>query len=434
MPMPRFAHLSDTHIGAWREQRLRELNMKAFEEAMKRCIKVGVDFIIISGDLFDANIPELQTVKQAAEVMREVRDQGIRIYVTYGSHDYSASATSMIDVLNSAGLFQKVVEAESIGPESDEKIRLRFFKDSKTGVKLVGVYGRKNGLEKDYYEIIDRDRLENEPGFKIFVFHSAITELRPENFAYGETIPLSLMPKGFQYYAGGHVHKHLERYVDGYGYIAYPGPTFGATFTDLEDTALGEKRGFYIVDFDEEVKRISFEQIEVCSIVYKEFDADKKTARQVTESLKQFVGEVDCTDKVVLIKVKGRLGSGKPSDIPFDQIRRSLLDAGALVVRISHSSLTSEEITSLKVMGETRQEIENRLIEDRLSGYDIDPTITDQKVRDMISKRLLGKAGISTAQRLLTVLKVEQKENESKDVFQSRVLRDAQKVMEIGDQ
>jgi hypothetical protein len=26
------------------------------------------------------------------------------------------------------------------------------------------------------------------------------------------------------------------------GYIAYPGPTFGATFTDLEDTALGEKK------------------------------------------------------------------------------------------------------------------------------------------------------------------------------------------------
>ena len=434
MPMSRFAHLSDTHIGAWREQQLRELNMKAFKEAMDRCIRAGVEFIIISGDLFDANIPDLHTVKQAAEVMREVRDQGIRIYVTYGSHDYSASATSMVDVLHSAGLFQKVVEAESIVSESGEKLRLRFFNDLKTGVKLLGVYGRKNGLEKDYFEIIDQDHLQNEPGFKIFVFHSAISELRPKNLVYGETIPLSLIPKGFQYYAGGHVHRHLVQRLDGYGYIVYPGPTFGATFTDLEDTALGEERGFYIVDFDEEVTKISFEQIEVCRIEYKEFNADKKTARQVTEFLKQYVNEVDCADKVVLIKIKGRLSSGKPSDIPFDQIRRSLLDAGALVARISHSSLTSEEITSLKVMGETKQEIESRLIKEKLSSYRIDPSITDQKVREWISNRLLGKTGISTAQRLLTTLKTEQKENETKDAFQSRVLRDAQNVMGFGEQ
>jgi DNA repair exonuclease SbcCD nuclease subunit len=407
--------------------------MRAFEKAMDRCVKANVEFIIVSGDLFDGNIPELQTVKRAAEVIREVKDQGIRIYVTYGSHDYSASATSMIDVLHSAGLFQKVVEAESITSGSEERLRLKFIKDQIIGVKLVGIYGRRNGLEKDYFEIIDRDYLQEEAGFKIFVFHSAITELRPENFAYGETIPLSLLPKGFPYYAGGHIHKRLIQYVDGYGHIAYPGPTFGATFTDLEDTALGEKRGFYIVDFDKEVTNISFEQIEVCSIVYRNFDADKKTSRQVSESLKQFASEVDCKGKVVLIKVKGQLSSGKLSDIPFDQIRRSLLDAGALVARINHSSLTSEEIASLKVMGETKQEIESRLIEERISGYKIDPSITDPKVMKIVSDRLLGKGGISTAQRLLTALKVEQKENESKDTFRNRVLRDAQDELRLGE-
>ncbi len=47
--------------------------MKVFKEAMDRCIRAGVEFIIISDDLFDVNIPALQTVKRAAEVMREVR-------------------------------------------------------------------------------------------------------------------------------------------------------------------------------------------------------------------------------------------------------------------------------------------------------------------------------------------------------------------------
>ena len=35
--------------------------------------------------------------------------------------------------------------------------------------------------------------------------------------------------------------------------ITFPGCLFGATFTDLEISAKGEKRGFYVVDFKDKV-------------------------------------------------------------------------------------------------------------------------------------------------------------------------------------
>jgi len=53
--------------------------MSAFQQALERCRSKKVDFIIISGDLFDGNIPNLEAVRKAAELLREVRDSGIRI-------------------------------------------------------------------------------------------------------------------------------------------------------------------------------------------------------------------------------------------------------------------------------------------------------------------------------------------------------------------
>ena len=48
------------------------------------------------------------------------------------------------------------------------------------------------------------------------------------------TNPLSLLPKNFDYYAGGHVHIVDSTKIDGYGLIAYPGPLFPNSFSELE--------------------------------------------------------------------------------------------------------------------------------------------------------------------------------------------------------
>ena len=79
MNVHKFAHMSDCHIGAWRDEKLRELNLKAFEKAIDLCVEEKVDFILISGDLFDSNIPDLYQVKRAVEKLRLVKNRGINI-------------------------------------------------------------------------------------------------------------------------------------------------------------------------------------------------------------------------------------------------------------------------------------------------------------------------------------------------------------------
>src|SRR5665647_493383 len=88
---------------------------------MDICITRKVDFIVISGDLFHVGVPsDLDTVKQAVAKMREVTQQGIPIYAIYGSHDYTPTSTSIIDVIESAGLLTKIVR----GTVVEDKLKL----------------------------------------------------------------------------------------------------------------------------------------------------------------------------------------------------------------------------------------------------------------------------------------------------------------------
>ena len=90
--MGRFAHFADCHLGAWRDPKLKELNLSSFIKALDGCVSEKVDFIIISGDLFDTTLPDLAIVQRTVEKIKEVKDKGIPIYLTYGSHEFGAKS------------------------------------------------------------------------------------------------------------------------------------------------------------------------------------------------------------------------------------------------------------------------------------------------------------------------------------------------------
>ncbi|HEX29172.1 TPA: DNA repair exonuclease, partial [Candidatus Poribacteria bacterium] len=106
--MPSFAHMSDVHLGAFRHNTLKNLVLDSFRKAIDLCAERKVDFIVISGDLFDSNLPDLSVVKQAVAILRKAREKGINIYVIYGSHDFSPTQTSMMDIIEETGLIRKV--------------------------------------------------------------------------------------------------------------------------------------------------------------------------------------------------------------------------------------------------------------------------------------------------------------------------------------
>ncbi|MGZ7068822.1 MAG: DNA repair exonuclease, partial [Methanobacterium sp.] len=207
--MYKFAHIADCHLGAQKYSELKELEIIAFKMCLDICMEEEVDFIIIAGDLFHSNLPDMGMVKQAVGKLKEVAEKGIPVYINYGSHDFSPNETSIIDVITESGLLKNLFRGDVIDDAGEEKLKLEFTTDKKTNAKLTGISGRKSGMDDIYYQMLDKKSLEDEDGFKIFVFHTAIKNLLPDFLSKMDGIDIKKFPKNFDYYAGGHIHKRI---------------------------------------------------------------------------------------------------------------------------------------------------------------------------------------------------------------------------------
>lgn len=416
----KFAHITDCHIGAWRNPKLRDLNLKAFEDAILNCIDAKVDFIAISGDFFDANIPQLGPVKKAVQLLRLAKSHGIQTYMIYGSHDFAMTNVSMIDILHSTDLFIKPTEYEKDG----DVVKLQFITDPRTRAKITGISGRKMGLDKEIYENLDKEGLELEDGFRILLLHKGISELTTDKALIKDSIPLSYLPRGFDYYGGGHIHKRMEGNM-GESKIVYPGPIFGSTFEDLEQTAKGERRGFYIITFDKKLTGCEFIEIKVAEIISRELQADGMSPSELDRSLTEAISSMEVKDKIILIKLVGSL-HGRRSDIDFGKFSANLHARGALVPILNINNLTTINDTgTLEVRGTTRVEIESSIFKDCLSKFKREtnlPVVTKENMAMLCEDSEM-------ALKLLETFKLEKIENETAGVYDERISTLAKSVL-----
>lgn len=412
----KFAHISDIHLGAFRDPVLRDLEKQVLNETIEKCIELSTDFVLISGDIFHVGIPDLSVVNDSIRIFRKLQDAKIPLYAIYGSHDYTPNGTSIIDILETAGILTNVMKART---DDEGYVILDLFIDQKTGAKITGISARKVGLESKIYEKLDKKRLEHEKGFKIFAFHSGITELKPAFLSEMETVPISYFPKGFDYYAGGHIHKKDEFELPGYQKIVFPGPLFTGYGKDIEDTARGVKRGFYLVSFDEKVSEIKFVTIRGFDGEFFEFDATGKNSHEAAKELSHNLDKLDVNGKVVIVRLKGELSGGKTSDIDSIELRRKLASRGAIYVQFNRFSLTTKEFEG-----------------NRMSGEDI-PTVEANYFRENIGtvkvaqSHLKGKEGTQSAIELLGNLRQQQKIGETKTDYQQRITASGIETLKI---
>lgn len=412
----KFAHLSDIHLGFQKHEALQKIEQQVFEKALDECISRKVDFILIPGDMFHVNIPEMRVQKFAFSKFRQVYDAGIPVYVVYGSHDFSPVANSVIDLLSEVGYIIKVTKATS---KEDGSIFLNFLVDAKTGAKIAGLSGLKVGKDREWYEKLDRASLEIESGFKIFLFHGGISDMKTESGMDGDHMPLSLLPKGFAYYAGGHMHKFNHQEFTDYSHVVYPGTPFAGYYADLEENAKGQKRGFVLVDFDEKVNSVDFVKLENTAYEIIEVSAENRKAESVNQELIEKTKEIDPENKVVIIKVVGEMTSGKTADVDVSSIREALSDAGSLVVNISKNQLKSKEYSITDAKGSNKDEVETNVFAENIGQLRFG------------NKDLLGEQGVNLAKKLLRELGQGQLINEKKNEYIPRVLGNALAILGV---
>jgi hypothetical protein len=330
----RFAHIADTHLGAFRDPILRRLNLDAFLKALRAAEEEAVDFVVIAGDLFDSPLPDMTVVQEASDALWRLRSSGVRIYVFHGSHDRSPTESGIVDVLAATRLF------ELVDVPDEDGITPALVVDGPTGALIAAVGGMRGGLEREVLvraSTVALKEAARDAPLAIFGFHGAVGGMLPEGLAMLESVPQGKLPGGFDYYALGHVHHRTEATLDDGTLASYPGPTFGATFTDIADM---RPKGFTVVEADDQGHcRTTFVPIETAPVALLDIDAEGGTSMGVQGAMMDLVEAEGWEGRVVLLRVHGTLRQGRPAEIGIPAAREVLLDRGALAVYVSRAGL-----------------------------------------------------------------------------------------------
>jgi DNA repair exonuclease SbcCD nuclease subunit len=385
--MVKFAHIADIHLGGWKQQPLQDLNMKSFQTAIDNCISENVDFALFAGDLFDSPYPSIDILKETFTEFKKLNEAKIPCFMIAGSHDYSVSGKTFLDVLEKTGFCKNVTDFE----ETEEEIILKptICKD----IAIYGFPGKKTSLEINDLRKI---KLQDSPLFKILMLHTTIDKAKgdlPIDSINQDSLPHS------DYCALGHIHIKLH-----YKNFVYPGPIFPNNFAELENLHHGH---FCIVDTSKEdyLRRIEIKIKEIESLTMEVNDSLTATEEIISELEKR-----DFNDKIILLRVKGELEKGKNSDIDFQKIEKFAKDNGAyFMLKNTHDLKTKEVDLEFEI-----EETEN-VEEETIKIY------SEQNPSDFNS----------LIPQLVNSLSIEKQEGETSDNFTKRILEESKKILKF---
>ncbi len=381
----KFAHLGDCHLGGWRQPELVALNQESFHRAIDVCIKERVEFVLVAGDLFDSAYPPIDIIKEAFQEFKRLKDANIPVFLIAGSHDYSVSGKTFLEVLEKAGFAKNVHQGEE---------RNGFIYLHPTIYKNIAIYGypgRKSGLE---VEDVRRIKLHDSPGlFKILMLHTTLRE------AVG-TLPIPAvsadeLPK-VDYLALSHLHINYNK-----NGRVYSGPIFPNNSLELEELQGGS---FYIVDTSGKIER---QEIKIKDVYI--IDIDLTNGLTATETILERIRNEVLENKIVILRLRGFLEVGKTVDIRFNEIEQVVRKKGAYVLLKNISQLRTKE-AELRV--------------------DTEP----ENLEEVIIARFKEENKSSFNQyidALIPALQVEKKEDEKSQIYEDRLYDEIRKVLQL---
>jgi hypothetical protein len=189
----------------------------------------------------------------------------------------------------------------------------------------------------------------------------------------------------------------------------------------LEDNANGQKRGFVLVEFEDIVKSVEFIEIENTSYEIIEVDANNRKAESINQELEEKAKDIDPTEKVVIIKIKGELTSGKTADVDISAIRDELNSRKAMVINVSKNGLTSKEYSITEAKGANKEEIETNVFSENIGQLRFE------------YPELLNEEGIKLAKKLLHELGQPLLVNEKKNEYIPRIRDNALALLGLDD-
>jgi exonuclease SbcD len=248
------SHISDTHLG-YSQFNLHEREedvYEVFEEAVDKSISEHAEIVIVAGDVFHTPRPNGSSIIKLANQLKKLKERSIPVFFILGEHDITRLQDIPVPYV-----FHDLKLATRL--EENQPVRYNgitifgFNKERKSNIEsLLQKFKITEQMVKEQKQV----DIEGKNNKNILVLHQGLVDFN--RFA-GELASTDL-PKGFDYYAMGHYHDHVEKRFDylNNSLIAYPGSIDLSPSEGIKDV----DKGFFLTDVSAQEVRTNWVKLE----------------------------------------------------------------------------------------------------------------------------------------------------------------------------
>jgi len=205
----KFIHAADLHLDSpfkgltdipqSIKQQLLKSTFQAFSRLIDQAIHHNVSFIVISGDLFDAEQRSLRAQLFLFEQFERLKAHHIHVYLIHGNHDPISEKQSSFQFGSHVHIFN-----------SNEVTMQPAYHEDELVAYIYGIsYGEKavyNNLAKQYFK-------QDDDVFHLALYHGSVGSSQ-EHEPYAPCSVQDLVVHQYDYVALGHIHKPQVLYDD----------------------------------------------------------------------------------------------------------------------------------------------------------------------------------------------------------------------------
>ena len=215
----KFVHIADMHFdspfttlsdkGNLGEQRRLE-QRKIFKEVIEYIKENKIQYLFISGDLYEQNYIKKSTIEYINNLFKEI--ENTKIFIAPGNHDPILKKSYYNNFIWNKNVHIFNSEIKKISTEDADIY----------GVGFDDFYCTNSGIENL--------NIESPEKLNILIIHGTLNGANVEEMQYNSMSSTMLESKGFNYVALGHIHKN--NFISN-GKIIYPGSTISLGFDEL---------------------------------------------------------------------------------------------------------------------------------------------------------------------------------------------------------
>lgn len=355
--MAKFLHCADLHLGKHaygHPERFADV-MRSFSHIADWAVREKLDFMLVSGDIFDTRVINSGTLSQAVLIFEKLAQAGMDVYAIEGNHDraFFRDKDSWLQFLEGRG-YVKLLKPSADGQEIcfEEYSGGAGCIAHAAGVRVIGL-GYPGASCAAYLGKLD-EWLQKSDEYTVLMLHAGFSKMFSEDLGRLDVALLEKLLDRVDYVAMGHIHRQ-EIVRDR---IRMPGST---EYMDAREAMRRDPKGFYTVDT--ESGAIEFMPVPVRPYYF--IDISAQEADPVAAVLAK-TGVF--TDKPVLgitLKANGPVADKKELEASIAQA------TGALLCEITVVSEAGTE-TPAEERGLNREAFERAVLFDLLSETGMD--------------------------------------------------------------